>query len=210
MIKLIHPFTMSVSGPTQSGKTIFVLKLIENASILVEPPPKRIIYCYTEYQADKFDYFAARGVEFFKGMPSLEMFDGKENTLLILDDLMEQIDENASMLFTRVSHHRDLSVVLLIQNMFVKNPHARTISLNSHYYVIFKNPRDINQFAVLARQMYGSKSKFAIEAFNECTQEAHGYLLIHLLRMIAHSIRQCVDVSLHISLVIQLMGLIQT
>jgi hypothetical protein len=139
MLKLIHPFTMMVSGPTQSGKTIFVLKLIDNASTLVEPAPKRIIYCYTEYQADKFDYCAARGVEFFKGMPSLEMFDGRENTMIILDDLMEEIDENASKLFTRVSHHRDLSVVLLTQNMFVKKP-TRT-----HHKSQFALHRDIQE-----------------------------------------------------------------
>jgi hypothetical protein len=108
------------------------------------------------------------------------MFDGKARTLLILDDLMEQLDENISMLFTRVSHHRDLSVIFLSQNMFPKNPHARTISLNAHYMVLFKSPRDVNQFAVLARQMYGSKYKIAVEAFEDATSEAHNYLLIDL------------------------------
>jgi hypothetical protein len=109
------------------------------------------------------------------------MFDGKENTLVILDDLMEELDKNISLLFTRVSHHRDLSVIFLTQNMFPKSQHARTISLNSHnMLVLFKSPRDVNQFAVLARQMYGSNSKFAIEAFEDASREAHGYLLVDM------------------------------
>jgi predicted AAA+ superfamily ATPase len=65
MMKLCHPFTMLVIGPTQSGKTVFVLKLISDASKVIEPVPERILYCYTEYQPEKFDAFAARGVNFF-------------------------------------------------------------------------------------------------------------------------------------------------
>ncbi len=179
-MKFCHPFTMLVIGPTQSGKTVFVLKVISEASRLIEPAPERILYCYTEYQPDSFDTFAAQGVSFFKGIPSLSMFDGKARTLVILDDLMEQLDENISMLFTRISHHRDLSVIFLSQNMFPKNPHARTISLNAHYMVLFKSPRDVNQFAVLARQMYGSNYKFAVEAFQDATNESHNYLLIDM------------------------------
>jgi CheY-like chemotaxis protein len=180
MLKLCHPFTMLVTGPTQSGKTVFVLKIISQVDRLIDPAPKRILYCYTEYQPKSFDAFAARGVNFFKGIPSLEMFDGSTPTLLVLDDMMEQLDENISMLFTRVSHHRDLSVIFLSQNMFPKNPHARTISLNAHYMVLFKSPRDVNQFAVLARQMFSSNYKFAVEAFEDATSEAHGYLLVDM------------------------------
>jgi hypothetical protein len=64
--------------------------------------------------------------------------------------------------------------------MFPKNKHARTISLNSHYMILFKNPRDAGQFATLARQMYPSGSKFAIEAFKDATEAPFGYLLIDM------------------------------
>lgn len=172
---------MIVNGPTQSGKTVFVLKMIDNAETMIEPPPKKIMYCYTEDQPSKFHSYAFNGrVTFLKGLPSMDMFDGKQPTLLILDDLMEEMDKTVSELFTRGSHHRDLSVVFLTQNMFPKNKHARTISLNAHYLVFYKNPRDVNQFSVLARQMYGSNYKFALEAFKDATHEPHGYLLLDL------------------------------
>jgi len=173
-----HPFTMLISGPTQSGKTKFVLRLIDNVSVLVEPPPEKILYCFDEYQPQTFDPY--RNVQFHKGIPNLEMFDGRARTLVILDDLMTDVDKNVSDMFTKVSHHRNMSVIFLLQNLFHKSPHTRTISLNSHYLVLYKNPRDTGQFAVMARQMYGKNAQFAIEAFRDATDEPHSYLLIDL------------------------------
>ena len=54
------------------------------------------------------------------------------------------------------------------------------MNLNTHYLVLFKNPRDANQVATLARQMYPGKSKFVLEAFEDATKEPYGYLLIDL------------------------------
>ena len=73
-----------------------------------------------------------------------------------------------------------MSVVFLVQNLFPKNKYARTISLNAHYMVLFKNPRDVGQFAVLAKQMYPSGSQFAVEAYKDATGCPYGYLLVDL------------------------------
>ena len=54
------------------------------------------------------------------------------------------------------------------------------MSLNAHYMVLFKNPRDAVQVATLARQMYPGRSKFLAEAFKDATDKAYGYLLIDL------------------------------
>ena len=67
-------------------------------------------------------------------------------------------------LFTKGSHHRNVSVVFLAQNLFPKNKFARTMSLNAHYIVLFKNPKDTSQFANLARQMYPKQWQFDVEA----------------------------------------------
>ena len=68
----------------------------------------------------------------------------------------------------------------LTQNLFDKNKYARTISLNAHYIVLFKNPRNVTQFATLARQMYPNSSKFAIEAYRDATSVPFEYLLVDL------------------------------
>jgi len=56
----------------------------------------------------------------------------------------------------------------------------RTISLNSHYMVLFKNVRDAGEFGILARQMYPGSSKFAEEAYRDATKRPFGYLFVDL------------------------------
>jgi hypothetical protein len=46
--------------------------------------------------------------------------------------------------------------------------------------VLFKNPRDQQQIAVLARQMYPHNSDRMLQIYNEATQRPYGYLLIDL------------------------------
>ena len=53
---------------------------------------------------------------------------------------MQKTDETVANLFTKGSHHRNVSVVFLAQNLFPKNKFARTMRLNAHYIVLFKNP----------------------------------------------------------------------
>ena len=176
-LPLQHPFTMLVAGPTGCGKTRFTFKLIENASRIVQPSPRRIVYCYAEYQ----QLFARYPhVEFRQGLPKIDDFDGSQHVLLLIDDLMQETDESIANLFTKGSHHRNISVVFLVQNMFHKNKHIRTISLNSHYLVLFKNPRDCSQFAALARQTYPKQSAFAVEAYKDATQQPFSYLFVDL------------------------------
>jgi hypothetical protein len=176
-LPLKHPFTAMVAGPTGCGKTMFIFKLIDNVREMIVPAPTKILYCYGEYQPIFTKY---PHLTFIDGLPDITQFDGKESVLLIIDDLMNETNESVSAIFTKISHHRNVSIVYITQNMFPKNKHARTISLNSHYMVLFKNPRDAGQFAVLARQMYPNSSKFAVEAFKDATIVPYGYLLIDL------------------------------
>ena len=111
---------------------------------MVDPPPSKIVYCYGEYQR-LFDEYRSR-VTFNRGLPNLEDFDGSESVLLIIDDTMNEMDEPVANLFTKGSHHRNVSVAFLVQNLFHKNKHIRTISLNAHYMVCLlytsPSPRD--------------------------------------------------------------------
>ena len=172
-----HPFTAIVAGPTGCGKTVFTFKFISESQDLITPPPEKIIYCYGEYQEIFSNY---PHVTFIEGLPDISQFDGKQRSLVILDDLMTETNDSVSNIFTKVSHHRNVSVVYLSQNLFYKSKQNRTMSLNAHYMVLFKNPRDAVQVATLARQMYPGRSKFLAEAFKDATDKAYGYLLIDL------------------------------
>src|SRR6266496_4471083 len=172
-----HPFTCLVAGPTGCGKTQFTIKLVKFAKSVIEPAPEKIVWCYGVYQKV---FEELTGVDFHEGIPELSFFDGKLKTLLILDDLMHETDDRVTKIFTKISHHMDVSVLYLTQNIFYGGKQNRTIGLNAHYLVLFRNPRDATQVAHLARQMYPGKSKFLIEAFKDATSEPFSYMLIDL------------------------------
>ena len=80
--------------------------------------------------------------------------------------------------FTRGSHHTSTSVFFLTQNLFEKG--LRTISINSHYIVLFKNLRDQTQIKTLAKQIFPDKPKYLLESYKDATSKQYGYLLIDI------------------------------
>ena len=91
---------------------------------------------------------------------------------------MDRIDENIASFFTKGSHHRNISVILITQNLFHQNSHFRTIKRNSQYLILFKNPRDTQQIEILDRQL--SKRNRLKEAYIHATSRHHGYLMLDL------------------------------
>ncbi|CAF1035618.1 unnamed protein product [Brachionus calyciflorus] len=117
-----------------------------------------------------------------KGIPDIDEIVPSQNNLIILDDLMKECEENVSIqkLFTIDSHHKNISVFFITQNIFSRGKFTRTLNLNSHYLVLFNNPRDKLQISTLARQMFPGKSSFFIEAYDNASSKPHGYLMIDL------------------------------
>ena len=175
---LKHPFTGIVAGPTACGKSTWVKNLITYDKDMIDPAPEHVIWLYGEWQP-LYDTLSGM-VEFREGLADLTTLNTKKWTLIIIDDLMTETDKSVSNLFTKGSHHHNLSVLHLVQNVFDKNKHTRTISLNAHYLVIFKNPRDASQITHLAKQMYPGHVQFLQEVFSDATSEAYGYLFIDL------------------------------
>ena len=89
-------------------------------------------------------------------------------------------DKRIVNLFTRGSHHRNLRVIYIVQNLFHWGKGNRSISLNSHYLVLFKNPRDKLQILTLAKQMYPEQTDSFLNQYEEAVKRPFGYLLIDL------------------------------
>ena len=136
--------------------------MLRHLEELFYPVPTKIIYCYGEYQKE-FDElpFNVQSVEGFPDNLS-EMVHSHNHTLIVLDDLMSQCsnDQRVADLFTRGSHHRGISVLYLTQNLFPPGKLSRTISLNSHYLVIFRNLRDSLGISTLAKQMFPGRTEY--------------------------------------------------
>jgi len=174
-----HPYTMMVCGPSGSGKTCFVIKLLENAKEMIKPLPSRIIWHYGQWQEI---YDQMTDVEFKQGPPSEEDIQTYQDSLLIIDDLMSECATLSSNIFTKFSHHLTISVIYILQNLFVQSKNQRSISLNSEYIVLFKNPRDFSQAVFLARQVSPYNNNLVLEAFLDATIKPHSYLMFDFIQ----------------------------
>jgi hypothetical protein len=97
-----------------------------------------------------------------------ENFENKKGNpaLIILGDLLTEVYSNQVWyLFTKRSRHRNISVILITQNLFHKGRYFRDISLNAKYIVLLNNVWDKSQFSDLARQVYPENSKSLYDAY---------------------------------------------
>lgn len=189
-----HPFTCLIAGPTQSGKTHFTFELLRNIQTLMSPQPTNVIWCFGEYQEKLKEL--PEFVTVSEGLDGLENIDRTERNLVILDDLMHEAGnmQEIAELFTKGSHHRNLSVIMIVQNLFHQGKVMRTVSLNAHYLILFKNPRDAGQIKHLASQLFPGKSKFLTDAYRQATAHAHGYLLLDLTQATSDNRRVLSDI----------------
>jgi hypothetical protein len=114
-----------------------------------------------------------------------ETFNSNVRNLIILDDQMTNskigsCDGGLTKLFAQGSHHRNLTVIYIVQNLFNQSREMRNVSLNSHYLILFKNARDKTQVRTLGQQMYPTDSQFLLRSFEDATRKPHGYLVIDL------------------------------
>ena len=106
----------------------------------------------------------------------------RENNLLVLDDQMTDAANSAQLekYFVQGAHHRNLTVIFIVQNLFEKGKAMRSTNLNSNYLVLYKNPRDKGQMSILGRQMYPTKWRGFVSALQDATYPPFSYLLVDL------------------------------
>ena len=186
-LMLRHPLTMIVAASTGGGKTWLVKNLLENRQQWISPAPQRIIWIYGQWQPLYVEMQRIiPGIEFVKGIPANigdeQFLNPAIRNLIVIDDLMSEASNNKRIcdLFTKGSHHRNLSVICLVQNLYYQGKESRTMSLNSQYLVLFNNPRDQQQVMVLARQMYPGQSEKLLSSYKMATSKPYGYLAIDL------------------------------
>jgi len=151
-----------------------------HAASMISPAPEVIYWCYTEWQPMYKD-LSRVGIIMTEGLPDLkEMKSDMKPKLLILDDMMEDMkaDRKLEQLFTRGSHHWNLSIMHIVQNLFYSG--LRTSRINAQYLVLMKNPSDRLQVSILAKQLYPGKTKFFMESYNDACSKSYGYLLVDL------------------------------
>ena len=148
-----------------------------------------ILYCYSTYQEyfEKYKHF----VDFHQGIPHKDFLEeynlGKtrgqkdRQIIVVIDDLMTDLNEDICKLFTIRSHHSNITVFFLIQNLFYQHKYMRTVALNAQYIVLFNLRRDITQIRTLSTQLFtGKDSGMFLSIYKEAVAQRYGYLLIDI------------------------------
>ena len=172
---------MIVAGPTKSGKTTFIYELLKKERFTEKI--ESVLYCFGVDQPF-FREFDLQNIDFHPGLPSREtlkkLHDGKFH-VIVLDDLMEQVlnkGQDIQDLFTKLCHHYNFSTIFVTQNVLGQGKHARTITLNAHYLILFAQKRDANQVKCLGQQVFPKDSEFFWEAYENATASLFGHLTI--------------------------------
>lgn len=187
IVQFVHPFSCIISGPSNSGKSFFIKQMLEHGTSVMSQMPQNIVWFYSCWQPlykellNKFPY-----IKFMEGLPSSfeddDLFPPNQTNLAVVDDLMASAGDSDQIekAFTQYVHHRNLSIILILQNLFFQGKKMRTIALNSKYLVLFRSPRDQLQIVTLGRQMYPTNTQYFLEVFQDATHKPHGYLLVDL------------------------------
>lgn len=194
--------SIQLTGPTHAGKTTWLFNLLKNKDIMFngDEIPQQILYNYGVYQPtyDKMKN-EIPNITFHEGIPSLEelqMYSDGKSTIVIFDDLAHMFIKNPEMevLMVRECHHNKITCIVINHNIFQKGNHSRTQALNTQYMICFKNCRDQQQFAYLAREIDPINPKRITEAYRDAISKPYGYLVIDFTENTDDNMRLLTDI----------------
>ena len=176
-LKLIHPFSLIISGPTSSGKSTLLFQILDNLQENTKGTIKKVIFIYGVYQ------------EVYENYPSIYFTDDlnwmdpdvkDESTIIILDDVMSSINnsKNIEELFTRRVQHKKVSVILTLQNLFYRGSVMKTLRDNTTYIALTRHLQDVAKLDAFARQLERKNSTYFRDAYDNAVSGKYGYLFI--------------------------------
>lgn len=179
-LKFASPFSMIIAGPSGSGKTHFVRKLFKFHKSLLHPMCEklRVLWVYGIWQKEFKQPIENVDIDYVDVLPSEDEIKERNIHMIVVDDLMNEMsdDNRIGNLFTRASHHLNIDVIFIVQNLFHQGKQMRNLHLNAHYLVLLKNNRDPLQIDILGRQL--KMLKALSEAYKDATKKPFGYLIL--------------------------------
>jgi len=176
-----------VSGPSVSGKSSFCIRFLQNLEALCTERnfDGGIIWCYSEKTAVPHQQLAVlkkkKKICYNEGVPAdFGNAHGRPCLIIFVDLLNDAYSKEVCDLYTKGSHHRNISVILITQNLFHQGRYCRNISLKAKYLVPLKNVREKNQFMFLGRQVYPENSISPYKAYLIAKRRPYGYIILDL------------------------------
>lgn len=162
-LKMKTPFAMMISGPSQSGKSEFMLQLVKFREDVFTSKFTRIIYCQANSFSPKNKIFFQKlqtqfpQAEMIQGLPDISALHLNLNslpTLILIDDLMKEVIQSNQMvdLVTNDVHNFNISVIFVFQNYFARGRHGNTLIRNCQYKVLFYNRIELMELRNISTQ----------------------------------------------------------
>lgn len=173
------PARIIVAGFSNSGKTVLVTKLIKQYYKCFS----KIFICGVKYHPLQEETSISS-----KLVVSNEIVDPLVDTnpldkiLLVLDDMYLKAMRSPTVVDAFIKgRHSNLSVIMITQNLFMKGPYARDISLNATHFLLLRM-RDLAQVECLMRQIYGKQQAVnVLEIYKQAVMDkSYGYLLLDM------------------------------
>ena len=171
-IKFQTPCSICVSGPSQSGKSQWILKLVQNRSRLFPEHFHQSIYCIPENLSFNPNPIFEELKKTFPDVTKLNLNFDNSPKLLIIDDLMTEFLSNYQMvkLLSVEVHHCNITTLFTLHNLFAPSKFGRTITRNVNYKVLFYNRLDLKEMRHVSLQI-SNLPNFLTESFNFLNKE---------------------------------------
>ena len=171
-----------LAGPTRAGKTTFVCSLLRYNQYMFGWIFKRIIV-FTPHAQSKYENLRNENVvnEIYHELPTLEDLDKIASAykdcggcIIVLDDIMSSWNAglNLDKVFTELCHHKNVTCLLLVENLFFQNTEYRVMGLNSTYLCAFKKSKRFETNIYSWCKMIPGKRKFIVQAFQQATKKS--------------------------------------
>lgn len=186
-LRIETPTRIHIIGPSQSGKTEFVCKLIKYAKYmfkdvdgLEEYPrcfsPERILFYYNK-ENKVYHSISHLVTNWVQSPPNIDeinefgnQFRNDGGCVIIIDDYGHKLNDSILELYTVGSHHLNITVICMFQCLYPTSPKQnfiRECAQNTQHTVLFQNHQKKSQFRTFAYQTFPSNPKFFLEALED-------------------------------------------
>ncbi|ELU09008.1 hypothetical protein CAPTEDRAFT_214459 [Capitella teleta] len=182
-----QPSQIVIAGPTKSGKTSLLIKVLENADTMFQPPPQEIYWFYSMPASVAPVKATLPEVQLVHGIPNPDLIekiaDGSPK-IMVMDDMQNILNDKTQRemvmdVLTKVSHHGNLTVIFIVQDLYREN--MKRVRNQCENIIVMSNGSSANTaVGHLGSSIFSKEGSPFLKWVLQKTRElsSHGYFLV--------------------------------